>query len=52
MSEYCVICGMEIPEGVQVCLYCERKVMKGVDGSRLPSYGKKIKIKKGKKEKR
>lgn len=29
MSEYCVICGDEIPEGRQVCPTCEQNVMHG-----------------------
>ena len=27
MSEFCVMCGREIPEGRQVCKICEDRVM-------------------------
>lgn len=29
MSEYCLICGDEIPEGRQVCPTCQLKIMHG-----------------------
>ena len=29
MSEYCVLCGDEIPEGNQVCPNCRKQIMSG-----------------------
>ena len=34
-SEYCVMCGAEIPEGIQVCPTCERNVQKTGENLRL-----------------